>query len=604
MSLSLDPVPCLPLQDTDPAARSAALDKARACYRYGFTVFPGVSLAAELPKGETAPDGWNAEMARVLVQILGDLRAADRLLRQGEDHPRLQELMEAAKGLLHLEWEAVYADVLHMLQGGIDRAPESIAEYKVFFQTIPAPDIAHSLDDSAEASGESDRIFAQQATAGGNPMMIRRVADASTLPAGLTGAAIDAMLAAVCRDPADSLARAAAEARLYLADYSALDRATTGALGPTGDNRRKYLTAPLVLYVRPAALTELRVVAIQLHPQPDSPVFTPADGVGWKIARTFVGVADAHMSAIYYHHARTHLVIEPIALATHRQLAPRHPLYRLLVPHFDGTFYINNIGQRTVFAEGGLIEDLVAATRPAWRGLAVAGLHSFDFNRSFPDVDFRDRGVDDLQGLPSYAYRDDARLVRGCIQGWVREVVERFYGADADVQADNELQAWLREILCADGGAIRGIGENGRVRTRAYLAEMITQVIFLASAQHWSMNFPLKTLMTFVPNMPFAAYAPPPQPGSTPTEAQWMATLPPLEQAQKQFVAAYLMGALRVGALGQYPDGWFTDPAICAALRRFQAALQAADAEIDQRNQGRYPYRFMKPAELPQSINI
>jgi hypothetical protein len=74
--------------------------------------------------------------------------------------------------------------------------------------------------------------------------------------------------------------------------------------------------------------------------------------------------------------------------------------------------------------------------------------------------------------------------------------------------------------------------------------------------------------------------------------------------AQKQFAAAYLMGALKVGALGSYPAGWFAAPAEQAALAQFQAELQAADAEIDRRNTSRYPYIFLKPSELPASINI
>ncbi len=77
-------------------------------------------------------------------------------------------------------------------------------------------------------------------------------------------------------------------------------------------------------------------------------------------------------------------------------------------------------------------------------------------------------------------------------------------------------------------------GEAASIRTRAYLARLLTQVIFTASAQHAAVNFPQNTITSFTPAMPLAAYAPSPAPAEPAVDAGARRGLPPLQRSLLQ----------------------------------------------------------------------
>nr|GMC71197.1 probable linoleate 9S-lipoxygenase 5 [Ipomoea batatas] len=52
----------------------------------------------------------------------------------------------------------------------------------------------------------------------------------------------------------------------------------------------------------------------------------------------------------------THAVIEPIIIATNRQLSFLHPIYKLLHPHFRDTMHINALGRQLLTNADGVIE--------------------------------------------------------------------------------------------------------------------------------------------------------------------------------------------------------------------------------------------------------
>ena len=114
--------------------------------------------------------------------------------------------------------------------------------------------------------------------------------------------------------------------------------------------------------------------------------------------------------------------------------------------------------------------------------------------------------------------------------------------------------------------------------------------------------------MAFCPNLPLAAYQPPPGsvPGAEPTVEQ---TLQPLDMAELQMVLGTLLGRTHYTRLGQYPHrighSFDRDARIHRALDAFQAELEAIEHTIDARNRSRYrAYPYLKPSLIPQSINI
>lgn len=464
------------------------------------------------------------------------------------------------------------------------------------FQTVVVPNVV--------ATTMSDACFARMRVAGPNPLLIRKV---DALPekfpvdkerfAALTG---------------ESLEQALASGRVFLVDYEKLAHVTAGDF-PAG---QKYISAPYALFVRKDGHQSASPVAIQCGREPgnSNPVFYRDDGESWELAKLHVQSADGNYHELISHLGLTHLLIEPFAVASHRNLAQQHPVYLLLLPHFQGTMFINNAALTSLINPGGTVDMLLAGTIEADWKVTTNALASLDFNAHMLPANLETRGVADKAVLPEYPYRDDALLVWGAIESWVRDYLSIYYNSDADIVGDTELQAWYRDLVSPDGGCIKGLGEplpdgGTGLCSFAYLVRVVTMVIFTSSAQHASVNFPQLFVMSYSPAMPLATYAPPPIQisGELPANTD-LAHLPPLQMSYLQLLVGQLLGGIYFTRLGQYDrhqrGSWFTDPRVAEPLAAFQNNLVAVEREIGARNLERPTYEPLLPSRIPQSINI
>ena len=81
--------------------------------------------------------------------------------------------------------------------------------------------------------------------------------------------------------------------------------------------------------------------------------------------------------------------------------------------------------------------------------------------------------------------------------------------------------------------------------------------------------------------------------------------LPPLDRAIKQTHTLTLLGDTYYTQLGGYALGTFDDKRIVPALWKFQDRLRQIESEINRRNgTRRTSYSYLKPSQIPQSINI
>ena len=613
------------IRDTTPSTR----------YAYNYAYLPPLAIADAVSPAEafSARPGWvhlvsrsaltilvNSIMIRAkrkggstefVPQVLNDLKTVAQLIgddrgdlrnatataveKQGSPTtlPQLKAFLEAV-----IESLAKNLNLKTLLDIGqklgqfetVSGPASNLEDYNQLFQFIPVPAASRNFRDDSE--------FAAMRVAGPNPLVIERM-KALDVRLPITNQQYQAVMGTH-----DSLETALADGRLYLTDFSVFD----GALDGSFPAAQKFNYAPLALFAVPPGGQSIVPVAIQCasRPGPGNPIVLPQDGDDWLLAKTMVQIADANFHEVVSHLGRTHLFIEPFVIATHNQLSPTHPLSVLLTPHFEGTLAINDAALRKLVVSRGLVDRLSASSIDQARVFTAKAVQSYQLNVSFSTLPqtLAQRGVDDTNRLPDYPYRDDALLIWGAIGRWVKDYLSHYYKSDAAVQGDAELQNWVAELVAHDGGRLNNVGEANRIRTRAQLVELVTLICFTASAQHAAVNYPQRATMAYTPAMPLAGYAPFSATQNGSGERDFLKFLPPLEMAKLQLDILYFLGSVYYTRLGDYGDGYFTEPVIQDHLAKFKQELLEIEEEINERNKTRTPYEFLLPSRIPQSINI
>lgn len=638
--------PTLPQNDTpdQQQQRKNQLSYTQDDYQWTDAVpsLPGVPAVAKLPAQEDPSLEWWVKLVKVVAEIafnqiaididdveqglsdldeamlIADKAVVNAAVKDAEaieiklainplgQHNLLTEAKEAVEFLeaeLHIASLKNHAEKLQEIierRGATKTAdgssdPRTLDTYRGIFKTIPCPPDGYTFQD--------DREFARLRVAGPNAVLIEAVTE---VPARCA-ISPDQYAAVVANDTLDD---AIAQGRLFQCDYKDLATIEPGTWGTYA----KYLTCPVALFAVPPGAGTLVPVAINCDPSnAASPVLTPTLDPdrqwAWEMAKFCVQTADGNYHELFAHLARTHLVIEAVAVATHRQLADQHPLWALLVRHYEGTMFINEAAATSLITEGGPIDHIFAGTITSSQKTAAHARLSFDFTQGMLPNDLAARGVMADSALADYPYRDDGLLVWEAIEQWVGDYVRTYYAADADVAADTELANWSADI--AANGSLKGFTAP---TTIADLIATCTMIVFTGSAQHAAVNFPQKAIMEFAPAVTGAMWQEAPYAAEGATKAQWLAMMPPREMAIEQLKVLYLLGSIYYRPLGTYLSPqfpypqWFQDPQIVGEggpLARFNAALQNVETTITQRNAERMvPYEFLLPSLIPSSTNI
>ena len=633
--------PSLPQNDSREQREQRCEQIAATSTRYQWTrevaSLPGVPLATKVPSDDQPSIEWWFKVLEVGLKILEnieavqlrpilagldeaarkiindaladghEIRAAVDALRDRHrlDHagPSLESHIEQATQRADIEalkgQDSLLRDIITVIVDVL-KAEEaadtrSIEAYRDLYQTIPAPGIAYTFLD--------DDQFARLRVAGPNPMLLRGIDE---IPDNFPVTA--AQYATVMSG--DTLSVALSEGRVYLCDYKELDVLVDGVW----QGQAKYVYRPMALFAVPPGGSSLEPVAIQCGQDSSRyPVMTPSVSAsqkwGWEMAKFVVQVADCNYHELFVHLGCTHLVSEAIAVATRRNLANVHPLWALLVPHFEGTLFINNLAVETLINAGGPIDAFFGGTITSSQLAAVKARLSFDFFRKMTPVDFAERKVADPARLPDYPYRDDAMLVWDAIHDWASQYIDIYYTSDDAVTGDTELAQWATSI--ASEGHIIGFRP---ITSRAQLVDVCTMIIFTASAQHAAVNFPQRTMMTFAPAVTGAGWTAAPTGQKDHDKDEWLDYMPSMSLALEQLSSLFLLGSVYYRPLGDYCtnrfpyESWFQDPAITGSegpLARFQAGLRAVEERIIARNRKRmHPYVYLQPSQIPTSTNI
>ena len=349
-------------------------------------------------------------------------------------------------------------------------------------------------------------------------------------------------------------------------------------------------------------------IAIQLGQKPNGAesVFTPKDEFWlWQTAKTYVQSADGQYQEAISHLLRTHMVLETIAVSTHRQLGIGHPVHKLLIPHFRFTMAINHAARNKLLAHDGPIDNVFAmGVDGGFDLIEKVWKHSWTFDDYDLEKDLKNRGVDDPEQLPGYHYRDDARKLESAIHEFVGSVVRHFYKSNEDVAADFELQSWTRELADPTEGNLRGFPtELGSVDQ---VISLLTTIIFTASGGHSSTNNGQYEMYGYIPNVPGAMYAPPPTRKDSCSEQTLADALPKGKFAGQQIATAHLLSEPTEDPLGNYRPAFFAGHReVEPMMKQFQRQL----FEISQSNEARnealeVPYTYLDPKRIYPSVEI
>jgi len=444
-----------------------------------------------------------------------------------------------------------------------------------------------------EADWDDDAVFAWQRLAGPNPMAIERLTDDDAFAAvvartGLT----DAIVQQVLGDDSATIEGARRAGILATVDHAIVsDPAPLPCSVKNG--RQTYLPRAAAAFLWHEGRGVLLPAAIGL----DDVTHAPSNSGSWAAAKAQFGTCDFIVHEMAVHLMGVHFLQEGIAIATHRALPPQHPVHALLVPHFKYLLFNNFAGREFLVEEHGYVDKILSTDlNDGSLELVKRAYNRFHFDDLDVPLALGKRGMMSKTGMPDFPYRDDGLLIWAAIDTWTRSYVGAYYDDDAAVANDPELKRWCTEMSGAEGAHMNGFPQQFTTKDR--LANALSRLIFLASAQHAAVNYTQHHSMLVVPNMPGSAWADNP--------SALMETLPDLSTAHTQVEAIWLLTCYIYGQLGQY-GGALRDPKILGPLSTLHQHLDIAQSTIHQRNaterKGR-EYRYLEPRRIPNSSNI
>lgn len=533
-------------------------------------------------------------------------------------------------------------DLLNGAHGRAYLQPEDIGDYKLLFPKMPKPEaltIARQpwMPSDGEPS-EQDWFFGFLQIGGFNTTQllgvlpeVRAGSKALALPDLLQKMPVtDAILRSVSGNATVTLESATRDGLLYVVDFACLADAKTEAL----HGEQRYIAAPIAVFYwndkPPQGYPPggaLQPIAIQLGQRFDAeatPIYTPNNCAGgndhnllkWRIAKYTMNVCAAIQHEAVAHLGDTHLIVEPMIVAMHRQLSELHPLYKLLIPHFRFTININDDAIHSLIVPGGVVACNVGIAIESSLELVSRAHRAWRWDEHFPANDFALRGVD---RLPAFPFRDDTLLLWKAIGDYVGAYLRVYYKNDQDVRDDIELQGFIYELTAPEYCAFQGMSglvatgdpaRPWRIESLDYLIDMVSLILYTAGPRHASVNYAQYPLMSYVPSVGGSLYRP------SPTRSTELKTIddclpwyPPLDIALYGATFEFLLSEVQYDTFGHYEhnprDPYFTDPRVQPIVADLQDALALIEIEIRKRNRERpMPYPYQLPSRIPNSISI
>ena len=308
------------------------------------------------------------------------------------------------------------------------------------------------------------------------------------------------------------------------------------------------------------------------------------------------------------HFARAHAVGESFGVSAYRNLPNSHPMFRVLQPHIQGIVPVNVQARNVVFKseEGGF--SMFLGVGDSTRQVFENYFKQFSYDElNFPKS-VEERGVQDI---PEYLHRDDMLESWALVESYITEMVNLAYPGDEDVEKDDEIQNFVREIAeCGFRRFPNNAGFPKSLPSKKKLVEYLTSVVFNFSFYHASVNFQTFTI-SYCPNTPTVMRAPPPTQDEVVTTDRILDSLPVGEVAFLGYNVGYNLGIFSPierfwlgdsgeNKLGIIGENMAVSPEQEACIRKLTEGMRAFKHKIDRRNEGRYlKFDLLSPTNVP-----
>ncbi|KAG8435189.1 hypothetical protein GDO86_013216 [Hymenochirus boettgeri] len=460
--------------------------------------------------------------------------------------------------------------------------------------------ISNTISEYVMKHWKEDFMFGYQFLNGCNPMMIEKCKEIpSNFP--VTNDMVECSL-----ERKLSLEKEIELGNIFIVDFHLLDGITANQTDPC---TMQYIAAPICLLYKNLE-NKIVPIAIQLNqmPGPQNPIFLPSDShYDWLLAKIWVRSSDFHIHQTMSHLLRAHLVSEVFAISMFRQLPAVHPVFKLLIPHVRFTIAINTKAREELICECGLFDKANATGGGGHVELLLRAMNYFTYDSLCLPEAMKMRGMENTEEIPYYFYRDDGMKVWEAIKNFVSDVVDIYYTNDNTVCEDDELQAFVKDIVVYGFRDNKKSGFPKTLKTKEKLTEYLTLVIFTASAQHAAVNFGQYDWCSWIPNAPSTMRCPPPTEKGVVTIEHIIESLPDRGRSCWHLGAVWALSQFQDNEifLGFYPDEHFIEKPAKEAMKKFRKKLEEITNFIQERNKNKkLPYYYLSPDRIPNSVAV
>ncbi|QCE02435.1 lipoxygenase [Vigna unguiculata] len=566
-----------------------------------------------VPRDENFSQGKRREFSQIVTKALG-----------GRVAPLLTSLYLKSTSNEFNGFE----EVLKMYEGGVN-LPLSITGTATPPSALNFP-TPHAIKESKFA-WVTDEEFAREMIAGVNPVVIRLLKEEDffvpanlvcncTQPSTVTKKDLEANMDGVKVD------QAFAAKRLFILDYY---HAFLGYLTKINElpSAKAYATRTFLFLKDDGTLKPLAIELSKPHRCGDrylgteTIVVLPAErGVEstiWLLAKAHVVVNDSNYHQLISHWLNTHAVIEPFAIATHRNLSVLHPIYKLLHPHFRDTININALARKSLISAGSIIEETFLPG-PYSMEISSAVYKNWVFTNQALPKDLIKRGLafEDGNGdlklvIEDYPYAVDGLQIWNATKLWVQDYVALYYSDDNAVKEDTELQEWWKEVVEKGHGDLKK-EQWPKLQSCKDVVETCTTIIWIASALHAAVNFGQYPYGGYIINRPTQSRRWIPEPKTqeyeemtnNPQEA-FLKTITPKYQATIDLSVIELLSthAKDEVYLGQRDSpNWTSHQRAQELFKIFTGNLKNIEKEISDRNNNKELRNRTGPINLPYTV--